>query len=117
MKTRTITVREGEKVGPVDWDYDFASHDWHHRGGCTNPEVVSRSESALRELCDGLARGEEWQATTDGGVPRLGWGRVLDVGMYDGWPYWRPVPSVLIAGTLGAEWHSFTGLHVRKVES
>jgi hypothetical protein len=27
--------------------------------------------------------------------------------MYDGWPFWRPVPSVLIAGPFGAEWHWF----------
>lgn len=50
------------------------------------------------------------RVTTDGGWPRCGWGDVLDVGMYDGWPYWKPVPSVYSRGPLGGEWHCFSML-------
>lgn len=101
MGTETRTVRIGEKVGPIDWGYDFASHDWDH-GGVTNPKHVRDAVERLR-----MMEGTPCEATTDGGWPRVGWGRVIDAGMYDGWPYWRPVPSVLIAGTMGAAWHSF----------
>ncbi len=106
MKTRTVTVREGELLGPVDWSYEFAADGWD-RGGSLNPDVVARGVEALRAIDDGLRRGEEWQATTDCGWPRVGWGRVIAVGMYDGWPYWRPVPSVMISGPLGGEWSSW----------
>lgn len=106
MRFETQTVRVGELLGPVDWSYDFDTHDWNH-GGSTNPEHVARCREMIRTL-DGAERA--WEATTDGGIPRVGWGRVLAVGMYDGWPYWRPVPSVLIDGFLGAEWTSFCGL-------
>lgn len=117
MRTETRTVRIGEWLGPVDWSYDFASHDWNHGGG-TNPDHVSRCVSMLRELDEGIARGEVWEATTDGGIPRVGWGRVLDIGMYDGWPYWRPVPSVLIDDYLGAETTSYCGLsEIRKASN
>lgn len=103
MKTRQVTVREGEYLGPVDWNYNF-------RGdfGChTTPDKdCTEAVERLRQLCSG----GEWRATTDGGGPRIGWGKVLQVGMYDGWPYWRPVPSVLITGPLGPEWHSFRSI-------
>jgi len=106
MRTRLVTQREGELLGPVDWAYDFAGHDWDH-GGSTNPAVVAESLDRLRTLVDGRDRGETWEATTDGGWPRFGWGQVTAIGMYDGWPYWRPTPSVCIAGRYGGEWASF----------
>ena len=110
MKYHTVTVREGEKVGPIDWAYNFGGHAWGPGRGGANPELVAANTELLRTLEESLASGERWEATTDGGWPRVGWKRVLDVGMYDGWPYWRPVPSVRIAGTLGPEWHSFTSI-------
>ena len=93
MRYETRTERVGEFLGPVNWDFDFDTDD----------ERVQR----LRDIEAGIARGENWEATTDGGVPRVGWGEVLAVGMYDGWPYWRPMPSVLIAGQFGGEWSSW----------
>ena len=104
MKTRTETVREGEMLGPVDWQYNFRQHFDEY---CTSDEnrekFCAASVAQLRQLADGA----EWEATVDGGWPRCGYGKVLDVGMYDGWPYWRPVPSVCIATSFGASWHSF----------
>jgi hypothetical protein len=109
VKTRTVEVREGELLGPIDWDYDFAAHG-SGQGGSMFPKRLQENIERLRTLEAGIARGEVWEATTDGGVPRCGWGRVLAIGMYDGWPYWQPVPSVLIAGSLGAEWSSVSSL-------
>ncbi len=107
MKAYTVTKYEGELLGPVDWSYNFRSH---FDGCCSDDAARQRcceeAVARLRSLCDG----GEWQATTDGGWPRCGWGRVVATGMYDGWPYWRPVPSVAISGTLGVEWHSFASI-------
>jgi hypothetical protein len=103
MRTYTETKREGELLGDVDWSYKFESHfDANERGKQYCAEAVEK----LRQLTNG----EKWEATTDGGWPRCGWGEVCAVGMYDGWPYWRPVPSVAIAGIYGLEWSSFSSV-------
>jgi hypothetical protein len=49
MREKTVTVREGEYLGPVDDGYDFESHDWDH-GGSTNPECIQRGREFLRRL-------------------------------------------------------------------
>jgi hypothetical protein len=104
MKTRTETVRVGEMLGPVNWQYNFRPHfDCYCADDATQQKFCDAKVEQLRQLADGT----EWEATTDGGWPRCGWGKVLYVGMYDGWPYWRPVPSVCIASKCGASWHSF----------
>jgi len=100
MRHRTVQVREGEYLGPVDWSYDFAAHGWDRSGGAMNPIILLERVETLRRLESG-----EWEATTDGGWPRVGWGKVLRVGMYDGWPHWKPVPSVFIGGALNGGWH------------
>lgn len=112
MKTRMVEQREGEWLGPVDWDYPFIDH---MRGMSTTDDAAKQAEcdkkvAQLRKLVGG----GNWEATTDGGWPRVGYGPVLNVGMYDGWPYWRPVPSVLILGTIGASWHPFD--HITGIE-
>lgn len=98
MKTRTVTVCEGELLGPIDWSHDFASHGWD-RDGCTNPECVAGAVEELRKLDDHNGQGSIAIHET-----RL---RVIAHGMYDGWPYWRPIPSVCVLTAFGAEWHSF----------
>ena len=101
MKTRTVEIREGELLGPIDWRYDFESHDWNHGGG-TNPECVQQGISIL------------WQIDANKGLSQVMlydfWHTVVARGMYDGWPYWRPVPSVCLQTPLGVEWHSFVQL-------
>lgn len=109
MKTYTVTKREGEYLGPVDWDYDFAQH-----GDCLNTRpkepIIEKWVERIRILSE---HPDEYKATTYGGWPRACWGDVLQVGMYDGWPYWKPVPSVLIQGWHSAEWASFS--HVTNI--
>lgn len=109
MRTRTVTVREGENVGPIDWSYDFLSH---FASYCTSDErradLCARSIEQLRTVEERFKAGKKTLATTDGGWPRFGWHEVVDVGMYDGWPYWKPVPSVMTRGPLGGEWHAFS---------
>jgi len=105
MKTYTETKREGELLGPVDWEYDFMSHFGGYCGS-DKEQYCKEHVDRLRQLMDDGA----WEATTDGGWPRCGWGKVVAVGMYDGWPYWKPVPSVAIAGPFGVEWSSFSSI-------
>jgi hypothetical protein len=107
MRTRMVEEREGEYLGPVDWSYDFTQHDWHGASGGVNPAVTASATELLRKIEGGIAAGEEWWATTDGGWPRCGWKRVVQVGMYDGWPFWRPTPSLLLSGMFGGEWASW----------
>jgi hypothetical protein len=106
MKYKTVTVREGEYLGSVDWNYDFMSH---FKDYCCDKEL--HCEEAVAKLKILAENPDKYQATVDGGIPRVGWGDVVQVGMYDGWPYWRPVPSVCIkTWTGGHEWHSFDSI-------
>jgi hypothetical protein len=105
MKQRTVTVTEGEWLGPVDWDYDFASHGWD-RGGACNPDLIPDSIATLRTVEDGLARGERWTIAECGGRYK-----VVRVGMWDGWPFWRPTPTYLIERVIGCETTSWFGPH------
>ena len=101
----------GGYLGPVDWSYDF------FKDQSIPSEWAVRAKGMLRRLDEGLKNGEKWIMTTDGGWPRVGWKPVMRVGMYDGWPYWRPVPSVLYIGTLGLEWDSWNSISgIEKVE-
>ncbi len=102
MKTRTVVERVGELLGPVDWSYDFRSHFNNH---CCSDELrdaeCAKSVEMLRQLASGGAW-DVWIAHSSYFVP------MLEVGMYDGWPYWKPVPSVATSTWLGGEWHSFS---------
>lgn len=100
MKTRTEIIREGELLGPIDWAFDFISHAPNY---CTDDagkqRIISRHVAVLREVEQRFRAGETIEA-------RCGdyWGLVLAVGMYDGWPWWKPYPHVLRRGPLGGEW-------------
>ena len=102
MRYETVTQRIGEYLGPIDWSYDFTKHDWGPSRGGVNPQVSRTRIELLRTL---EANPAAYIATTDGGSPKVGWKQVLAVGMYDGWPFWSPTPSVQIAGMLSVEWH------------
>lgn len=105
MKTYTVIKREGELLGPVDWSYDFLSHfDSYCVPDAAKKEMCQKAMDRLKLLADNPA---DYKATNDGGWPRMWYHDVIAVGMYDGWPFWRPVPSVCLHGTLGAEWHHF----------
>lgn len=94
MKYRTVVEREGEELGPVDWAHPMVKQ-------CPIPEAT------LREI---EAEPQSWMATNDGGWPRCGWKRVLNLAMYDGWPYWTPHPVFVVEGVLGVERWSFSSM-------
>lgn len=101
MKTRMVEERIGEYLGPIDWSYDFNQHNWGQHHGGINPEIVMPSMAMLRQL----EQPGDWRAMT-----YQIWRNVLRVGMYDGWPFWKPTPSVLLSGSLGPEWTPFYNL-------
>jgi hypothetical protein len=109
MRYETKTVRVGEKVAEIDWSYDFRKHFDNMCSGDEPKEAAFlRSKDMLKKMEDAVKSGRPIRATTDGGWPRFGWHIVADVGMYDGWPYWTPTPSVMLIGPLGAEWRCFS---------
>lgn len=104
MYTRQVTERVGEYLGPIDWAYDFWAHSWDC-GGCCNPRCV---EDGVRNLIRLLREPDRrWDFCSDGVSQEI-----TLVGMYDGWPYWKPTPSVCVRSTFGAEWHSAIGLRI-----
>lgn len=113
--TRTVTERVGENLGPVNWTYDFASH---FLNVCSPQEVrdelCERAKACLRTLEDAALIGEigKWKVVTTFGLDQP-----VEVGMYDGYPFWRPVPSYAIyTRGYGVIWHSFDDLsEIRKV--
>ena len=107
MRTYEVTVREGELLGPIDWDYNYAQ-DFDSCPAYNRARSMQRSLAILRLL---EAEPSKYEATTYGGWPRCCWGEILAIGMYDGWPYWRPVPSVMLSSLIGGgEWHSFCSI-------
>ena len=111
MKTYTRTVRVGEKVDEIVWSYDFRQH-FNNYGtdAAGRDEICAKSVHRFREIANAFAAGQNVLATTYGGWPRCGYREVLDVGMYDGWPFFVPIPSVLTNAQLGPEWHCFAFL-------
>ena len=92
MRTRTVTVREGENVGPVDWSHPMAKD---------MPYIWREAEKSPRDfvLADYGFRDRE----------------IYAVCMYDGWPYWKPTPALLVQSPLGgSEWTHFNSYGVHK---
>lgn len=103
MKTRTVVERIGENMGPIDWAYDFRSHFKNYCTSDANRDATcERAKGLLRQLCDD----GQWEACCGS----WNFQRVIDVGMYDGWPYWKPTPAVCVSGPLGSEWQFFYDL-------
>lgn len=107
MRYQQVTERIGELLGPVDWSYDFESHCWGPDKGGTNPAIVESSKRVLRQICD--EPDAKWMV----GISHSdGLHELLAVGMYDGWPHWKPTPCICVSTWLGAEWHTWTWLKV-----
>lgn len=94
MRTETRTIHIGENAGPVNWEHPTAKdmpNIW--RDAEVNPSGY---------LIDYGHGGRE----------------ILDICMYDGWPYWEPRPAVCYVGPLGsAEWKFFNsyGVHANSI--
>src|SRR4051812_43307092 len=105
MMYRTEVVREGELMGPVDWNYDFLQH---FQGYCCDAAGKEKLRDRAVEILRAISEPGEWEVLI---AHSDWWKTVYSVGMYDGWPFWRPTPAMLLSGTLGPEWHFFYDLH------
>lgn len=88
MRTWTETHRQGTDIGPIDWD----ESKW-----CV--KLTQTQIGLLKALAESPDRYLARMRHSDLMV------RVLNVCMYDGWPYWQPGPAIQFAGPLGPEWH------------
>ncbi len=83
--TETVTKREGENMGPVDWEHPTAK---------SKPALwraIEKNPSAFRYSASGFSS-----------FP------LVEMCMYDGWPYWEPRPAFSYIGPLGSvEWAHF----------
>lgn len=104
MTYTTVAVRHGELLGPVDWSYNFRQH-FDRMGSPENTknEYCERAVELLRRISEP----GEWRVYLSHSSV---WKDVYQVGMYDGWPYWKPTPALMTSGTLGPEWHFFCDL-------
>lgn len=80
MREHTITVRDGEACGPIDWQHPTsAAMPEHWREAETHPERFTFNGRMIVQIC-----------------------------MYDGWPYWEPRPAIQFIGPLrSGEWTFF----------
>lgn len=113
MRTYQVTQREGENMGPIDWSYDFLQH---FQLQCTSDErrreSCDRCVALLKEAVEAHKAGKIVEVQINDYQHPL-----YDVGMYDGWPYWKPTPALLCGGTLGCEWHFFNDLRAVNVRT
>jgi len=90
MRTRTVVERIGESMGPVDW---------------THVTAADKPDSWR----DAEANPSAYRYESSGG----GSFQVVELCMYDGWPYWEPRPAIAYIGPLGGvEWAHFNSYAV-----
>jgi hypothetical protein len=95
MRTYTEVRHEGE------WFTDGAVSEWlqeHAQSGVRT--LTDEQEAAVRKLATPLPDGRFYAVTSASGYV---FQRVLSVGLYDGWPYWRKRLAVYVKGPLGGE--------------
>lgn len=91
----TVTKREGENMGPIDWTHETAKD---------KPDLwreVEKNPSAYRYSPSGFSSF-----------------LIVEMCMYDGWPYWEPRPAFSYVGPLGVvEWAHFNscGVNARSI--
>lgn len=86
-----VEVRSGENVGPVDWDHPTAQN---------MPQIWKDAEKSPEQFTFSEYRRP-----------------IIEICMYDGWPYWEPRPAVHFIGPIGPEWHFFNsyGVHADSI--
>jgi len=100
MKTieRTVFERIGENMGKIaDSGFDFSASNCYQN----DPEYKQKKISLILEIEKLFHEGKKLKVMYD---PIIG-GELVDVGMWDGWPYWSPTPAVCLSSWHGSEWH------------
>lgn len=87
MWTEKVTVKHGE------W-FPFDKHSWDD-GGSTNPDAIIEGRKTILKMVkspSGWRYSPSWGSSFE----------VVKVGMYDGWPYWKPTPAIGYIGPMGS---------------
>lgn len=87
MRTVTRIERIGEWLGPID-----PSYQWDKITG-----VHSRSAAEGRETIERMAAEPDGWRYSPSGFNSF---EVVHIGMYDGWPFWEPTPTIGYIGPL-----------------
>lgn len=112
MRTYTVTKREGELLGPVDYHFPFIKHFGNHCcSDLDKKRLCARSISLIRDIENAKKEGTTVYAETYGYFHE-----VLAVGMYDGWPFWEPTPAILVKGAIGNGWQFYYNIQSMKIE-
>ena len=90
--------RHGEITDAIDWSFDFSTG---FAGYCASQERKDEMRDRCVAFLKTLKRGHRF--ITSGQFERT----AVDVGMYDGWPYWKPTPAVSYVGPLGSIEYAF----------
>jgi len=122
MRSYQVTHNEGENMGPIDWSYDFMRH---YSGLCTDEankcERMARDIEMwfqvehifLRRKTRAKVLASLYQPDEDNKVLQVldgdYWRKVIDICMYDGWPYWKPTPAMFLSTWHMGDWH-FPGI-------
>jgi hypothetical protein len=94
LYTHEVTERIGEWLGPVDYSYNWGKYHELSDYRTKKIEVLRQIEILFRQG----VRINVWYD------PIL-CGEVLEVGMYDGWPFWEPTPALLLKHWYAPEVH------------
>jgi len=105
--TETITKREGEWLGPVDYAYDWNQYDIYPN----DPEYRMKKVELIKEIEKLFLEGKTIYVFYD---PIIS-GKLLNIGMYDGWPYWKPTPAVLLQHWSGCETHFWSDIQSYRI--
>src|ERR1700750_2574029 len=105
MRHEQRMISIGERLGDIDWSYDLNRHAWSASGGGHNTELIPCEVERWRQMEAAFKAGKTVRVRM-----YETYEKVVDVGMYDGWPYWRPHPSFQSCNWLGCSWHSFMNI-------
>ncbi len=101
VRYHQVTEREGEWQGPIDWAHEHI----------VEMEVSPYRARLAATLREHETDHERLWVSTYGGELLVGCRQVVAIGMWDGWPYWRPTPTVAVIGPLGrVEYYHFNEL-------
>ena len=105
MRTFQETVREGENMGRIVKKYPWVEH--YGNNCCSNKEkrrMANEARDRMFKIEKLFLQGKKMEILYDGEY----WRKLLDIGMYDGWPFWKPTPAVYLKHSLGGgEWRFY----------
>jgi hypothetical protein len=102
MKYKTVNVCEGERLGDVPVEFDYEPFCKRFMGG-RHQEMLAESITTYRDMLAAYNENREGIIASEGDFEH----EVIDMGLYDGWPFWAPRPCYFWKTWAGGEWRNF----------